>query len=220
MTSLVKGLPQIISTVVGAIPQIISGIVSAVGQGVSAMADAGANLVRGLWNGITSLAGWLWNQVSGWVSGIWDGITSFFGIHSPSRKMAWAGSMLVEGLAGAIRTDGKKATRAAKSLARDTLDAFDHLQAGITIPIETTTAMPVVDLQPVSSAHRNEPGENTSHGPVDVESVADTVARRILGSLDVKVVLNDGTLVGKLAPGLNAQLARINHRATVMAGGV
>ena len=220
LTSLVKGLPQIISTVVGAIPQIISGIVSAVGQGVSAMADAGANLVRGLWNGITSLAGWLWNQVSGWVSGIWDGITSFFGIHSPSRKMAWAGSMLVEGLAGAIRTDGKKATRAAKSLARDTLDAFDHLQAGITIPIETTTAMPVVDLQPVSSAHRNEPGENTSHGPVDVESVADTVARRILGSLDVKVVLNDGTLVGKLAPGLNAQLARINHRATVMAGGV
>ena len=178
--------------------------------------------MRGLWNGIQSLAGWLWNQVSGWVSGIWDGITGFFGIHSPSRKMAWAGSMLVEGLAGAIRTDGKKATRAATGLARETLGAFDALKDGVTIPIKTSNdlRMPVVDLQPVSSAHRNEPGENTSHGPVDVESVADTVARRILSSLDVKVVLNDGTLVGKLAPGINTQLARINRRSSVLAGGV
>ncbi|MDO5722411.1 MAG: tape measure protein [Actinomycetaceae bacterium] len=220
LTSLVKALPQIISTVVAAIPQIISGIVRAVGQGVGAMADAGANLVRGLWNGIQSLAGWLWNQVSGWVSGIWDGITSFFGIHSPSRKMAWAGSMLVEGLAGSIRTDGKRATRAATNLAQDTLDAFDDLTQGVTIPIEATTAMPVVDLQPVGPVNPLSPVEYTNHDRVDAVEVARQTAREVLSGIDFKVVLNDGTLVGKLAPGINTQLARLNHRATVMAGGV
>ena len=38
--------------------------------------------------------------------------------------------------------------------------------------------------------------------------------------LDIKVVLNEGTLVGKLAPGLNRQLARINTHHVVLTGGV
>lgn len=148
MTALVRALPQIISTIVAAIPQIISGIVSAVGQGVSAMAEAGKNLVYGLWNGIQSLAGWLWDSVSNWASGIWDSITGFFGIHSPSRKMAWAGRMLVEGLAGSIKTDGNKAVTAASGLAKDTMDAFADLEDGLHVPIDAVADLqvPAVDL--------------------------------------------------------------------------
>ncbi|MDK6900713.1 hypothetical protein QP229_12205, partial [Streptococcus agalactiae] len=84
----------------------------------------------------------LWNSVSNWASGIWDSITGFFGIHSPSRKMAWAGRMLVEGLAGSIRTDGNEAVTAATGLARDTMDAFADLEDGLSVPIEA-----VADLQ-------------------------------------------------------------------------
>ena len=73
--------------------------------------------MRGLWNGIQSLAGWLWDQVSSWISGIWDGIKDFFGIASPSKQMAWVGSMLVEGLAGAIDKDGDKAVAAVDDMA-------------------------------------------------------------------------------------------------------
>ena len=220
LTALVRNLPQIISTIVAAIPSIISGIVSAVGQGVWQMVEAGKNLVYGLWNGIQGLAGWLWNRVSNWASGIWDSITGFFGIHSPSRKMAWAGRMLVEGLAGSIKTDGNKAVTAATGLARDTMDAFADLEDGLAVPIEAVADLqvPAVDLtpQPVTVSQRI---SDVSDERVDVAGIVDATAKRILGSLDISVTLSDGTLVGKLAPALDKQLARLDRRQTVMAGG-
>ena len=117
LTSLITNLPQIIAEIVRAMPEIITGIVNALSEGISQVTEVGANIVRGLWNGIQSLAGWLWDQVSSWISGIWDGIKDFFGIASPSKQMAWVGSMLVEGLAGAIDKDGEKAVAAVGDMA-------------------------------------------------------------------------------------------------------
>ena len=136
LVSLIANLPTIIVEIVKAIPQIITGIVSALGQGVSQIAEVGANLVRGLWQGIQSLAGWIWDKVSGWISGIWDGICSFFGINSPSKEMAWVGEMLVEGLAGAIDTNGKEAVHSAEHLAED----ISSVMRGIST--DMTTALP------------------------------------------------------------------------------
>lgn len=136
LVSLIANLPTIIVEIVKAVPQIITGIVSALGQGVSQIAEVGANLVRGLWQGIQSLAGWIWDKVSGWISGIWDGICSFFGINSPSKEMAWVGEMLVEGLAGAIDTNGKEAVHSAEHLAED----ISSVMRGIST--DMTTALP------------------------------------------------------------------------------
>lgn len=129
LTSLITNLPQIIAEIVRAMPEIITGIVNALSEGISQVTEVGANLVRGLWNGIQSLAGWLWDQVSSWISGIWDGIKDFFGIASPSKQMAWVGSMLVEGLAGAIDKDGKKAVA-----------AVDDMAAGMIAEVESEMA--------------------------------------------------------------------------------
>ena len=68
---------------------------------------------------ITQLASWLWDKVSGWISSIWDGICDFFGIHSPSKEMAWVGEMLVKGLAGSIDDNGDEAVKAAEGMAED-----------------------------------------------------------------------------------------------------
>ena len=89
--------------------------------------EAGGNLVKGLWDGITGLATWLWDQVSSWASGIWDGICGIFGIHSPSRKMAWAGEMLVKGLAGSIDENGDEAVSAAENMSENILKTMDGL---------------------------------------------------------------------------------------------
>lgn len=129
LTSLITNLPQIIAEIVRAMPEIITGIVNALSEGISQVTEVGANIVRGLWNGIQSLAGWLWDQVSSWISGIWDGIKDFFGIASPSKQMAWVGSMLVEGLAGAIDKDGDKAVA-----------AVDDMAAGIIAEVESEMA--------------------------------------------------------------------------------
>ena len=136
LVSLIANLPTIIAEIMKAIPQIITGIVSALGQGVSQIAEVGANLVRGLWQGIQSLAGWIWDKVSSWISGIWDGILNFFGINSPSKEMAWVGEMLVEGLAGAIDTNGKEAVHSAEHLAED----ISSVMRGIST--DMTTALP------------------------------------------------------------------------------
>ena len=127
LTSLIKNLPTIIAEIVKAIPQIITGIVNALGKGVSQLANVGKNLVKGLWEGIQSLASWLWNKVSGWISSIWDGICDFFGIHSPSDEMAWIGEMLVEGLAGSIKDNGKDAVKAAEGMSSDINDVMHGL---------------------------------------------------------------------------------------------
>ena len=93
-------------------PEIISSMVGALGEGVSQFAQVGVNLVQGLWSGIQSLTGWLWNKVSGWISSIWDGICDFFGIASPSKKMAWVSEMNVEGAVVGVDKNKQKAVNA------------------------------------------------------------------------------------------------------------
>ena len=117
--SLIENLPTIIVEIVKAVPQIITGIVKAFGSLMYKIVEIGGNIVKGLWDGITGLASWLWDKVSSWISGIWDGICDFFGIHSPSREMAWVGEMLVKGLAGSIDDNGDEAVKAAEGMADD-----------------------------------------------------------------------------------------------------
>ena len=117
--SLIENLPTIIVEIVKAVPQIIAGIVKAFGSLMGKIVEIGGNIVKGLWDGITGLASWLWDKVSGWISGIWDGICDFFGIHSPSREMAWVGEMLVKGLSGSIEDNGDEAVKAAEGMADD-----------------------------------------------------------------------------------------------------
>ena len=222
LTSLIRALPTIIGTVVSAIPRIIYGIVRAVMGGVGQMISAGASLVSGLWQGIQSLAGWLWNRVANWVSSIWNGILGFFGIHSPSKQMAWVGDMLVAGLAGAITTRGHKAADAAKDMAKDTMDAMGELTNGVNVPIKVSKdlSLPNADLTPALAGQTSQTEKETKTHGVDVQGVADATAARILEGLDIKVVLSDGTLVGKLAPKIDQQLSRLSRRANLLAAGV
>lgn len=131
LTALITNLPQIIAEIVRAMPQIITGIASALGEGVSQVAEVGKNLVRGLWQGIQSLAGWLWDKVSGWISSIWDGITDFFGIHSPSTKMAWVSEMNVEGAVVGIEKNKSKAVKAYGAMGEEMLAEVDSGLAAV-----------------------------------------------------------------------------------------
>jgi phage-related protein len=125
--SLIENLPTIIVEIVKAVPQIIEGIVKAFGSLMGKIVEIGGNIVKGLWEGIQKLASWLWDKVSGWISSIWDGICDFFGIHSPSKEMAWVGEMLVKGLSGSIEDNGDEAVKAAEGMASDIDDVMTDL---------------------------------------------------------------------------------------------
>ena len=62
----------------------------------------GGDLVSGLWNGITNKLSWLTNKIRSFASSVLDSIKGFFGVHSPSKEMAWIGEMLDQGLAGGL----------------------------------------------------------------------------------------------------------------------
>ena len=135
-TSLIANLPTIIVELVKAVPQIITGLVEAFGKGIGSFVEIGANMVRGLWGGIKSLASWLWDKVSNWASNLWNGILDFFGIHSPSKKMAWVGDMMMEGLASGIDESAGEAIKSASDMTADLNSVFDDLSADL------TTALP------------------------------------------------------------------------------
>lgn len=125
--AILKAIPEIVISLAKAAPQLVETIGTALKNGLSSIKEIGKNLVKGLWDGIQSLASWLWNKVSGWISSIWDGICDFFGIHSPSKEMAWVGEMLVRGLAGSIEDNGDQAVAAAEAMSEDIDDVMQGL---------------------------------------------------------------------------------------------
>ena len=137
--------------------------------------------------------------------------------------MAWVGDMLVAGLAGSITSEGHKAADAAADMSSDTLSAMDELSRGVNVPVSIDDAdlnLPSINLEPATALRPNSAATPNRPAPVDVEGIVDATARRILGSLDVQVVLNDGTLVGKLAPRIDAQLSRLSRRSNLITAGV
>lgn len=156
-TSLVANLPLIIIEIVKAVPQILSSIVNAFGSGFSQMAEVGKNLVRGLWEGIQSLASWIWDKVSNWAGDLWSGIKNFFGIHSPSKKMAWIGDMLMEGLAGGIDETAGEVIYSANGMVNNLNSVFDGLSADMgKVPTDFNVTSAVSPVN--SGTHANQGG--------------------------------------------------------------
>ena len=134
-SAIIQNLPEIIKSITQNIPQIITSIITAFSSLTSGMSEVGKNLVKGLWDGIQSLAGWIKDKVSGWASSLWKGITDFFGIKSPSRKMAWVGSMLMQGLGSGIETD-EAPIKAAEDLTENINDIMNNLTTKSSINVE------------------------------------------------------------------------------------
>lgn len=135
--ALIQNLPTIIVEIVKAVPQIVEGIVKAFGSLMGKIVEIGGNIVKGLWQGIQQLASWLWDKVSGWIKSIWNGILDFFGIHSPSKEMAWVGKMLVKGLSGSIEENGDEAVKAAEAMSEDIDDVMQDLAKDMTTALPT-----------------------------------------------------------------------------------
>ena len=122
--SLASGLIQAAPSLIAAAGELLWTIFVEIGKGVVDLFSAGWDLVEGLWDGISNAKDWLWEQISGWLGGLWDGILGFFGIASPSKKMAWAGGMLPEGLAVGINAGADEAVSAAARMNADIMAAM------------------------------------------------------------------------------------------------
>ena len=78
-------LPSAIKEIIQAPGQIISILLSRFLSLTKQFKPVGENIVYGVWEGISSLGTWLSSSVTGFFQGIANSVTSFLGIHSPSR---------------------------------------------------------------------------------------------------------------------------------------
>lgn len=193
--ALIENLPTIILEIVKAVPQIISSLVQAFTESMPRIVEVGSNLVRGLWQGIQQLSGWLWNKVSGWISSIWDGICDFFGIHSPSKEMAWVGEMLVRGLSGAIDENGKVAVASAEHMARGINGVMQDLAADMktAFPNQIDLNATLNNVGPIRSEQRTQAFNVTIPLTIDGHTLARILAE-IQWTQNAVYVRNLGTV--------------------------
>lgn len=197
LVALVQNLPAIISAIVKAVPQIITGLANAFGEYVSTMGTIGKNLITGLWNGIADAGSWLRNKISGFFGGVVDNIKDFFGIHSPSTLFRdEIGKYMAQGIGVGFDKEMTGVSKTMQKAIPTKLDmtSFD-IDTGIHAAVDSTFSM--LDLG------------------AKVDALSDLTAEmlpNLLKAMDIKVVLNDGTLVGKLAPEIDRSLATLNRR--------
>ena len=173
---LVAGIDLVVSLVAGignALPDIIAAGVDLVKKLWDTIINTdwlqlGKDIIRGLINGIGSMAGALWDAAVNVAKSAFDGIKSFFGIHSPSRKMRdEVGKFIPSGIAVGIEANTKPLTDAMHSLSDDTVNAF-------TVPAVGSRTAPRVQA-PTNSITLNVYGAQGQ----DVDDLAEIVMQKL-----------------------------------------
>lgn len=199
LVALVQNLPQIISSIVQAIPEIISSLVNGFDEYVSTMADIGFNLISGVWNGISDAGAWLRDKISGFFGGVVGSIKSFFGIQSPSTLFRDdIGKNLALGLGVGFEDEMDDIAKEMQGAIPTSLDG-PSLDIGANI----STAFSGVNDSPLTLLASK----------VDaLASLTTEMFPALLQAMDVQIVLDDGTLVGRLTPAIDKNLSLLNRR--------
>lgn len=202
LVALVENTPKIIVELVKAIPKIIQGILDAIVKFVPKMAEMGLNLIQGIWNGISDAAAWLWEKVSGFFGDLWDNICGWFGIASPSKKMKGIGKYMSQGLGIGFVDEMNKQSQ-------DMIDS---------IPTELPTpGMGDMDINRTIHTAFDNAGAAVTLSDIGfkLDGIAGIMLQmfpQLLEALDINIVLDDGTLVGKLAPAIDRSLGIYQRR--------
>lgn len=131
-TEIVKAIPQISFELTKELPNLIKVILGAFVDALPEMKDAGKELIVGLWQGINDRFNWLKNKLKGFVDSVMEKLRDFFDIHSPSRKTAYFGEMLDEGLAVGVEDNADAPIKAMRGLSDGMLDEMEGFN-GLTL---------------------------------------------------------------------------------------
>lgn len=158
---------------------------------LSGIASVGRNLLEGLWNGISDAWGWVKGKIESIAGSILDTVKGIFGIHSPSREMAFVGQMLDQGLANGIADS-----------TRPIQNAIDGVTGMVAGGIPGQIGMDVTASGSYAGGQYNEAG--LLLGAVQALSAK-------LDSL--QVVMDSGELVGAISPKIDGSLGTRSRMA-------
>lgn len=172
------------------IKNVVSSVVNGFKSLPSKLLNIGKNIVQGLWNGIKNAKDWLIGKIKSFAKGITSGIKAALGIKSPSRVMRdEVGRYIAEGIGAGITANANSPLDALKKLGDDMANQDINLN-GATINRKLATTFSVNgDAISMDEAILNK-----------LDNLADKISR-------LKMVLNNGALVGELIDDIDAGLA-------------
>lgn len=115
---------------------------------------AAGYLTIGMANGVENNKETFLGKIGSLCSEGWSRFTSFFGIESPSKLMAWAGQMLDEGLGAGVEENANTPVSAMTTMAQSSFNAIKDAMAGADALLSDTvnpTITPVLDLTDVQN---------------------------------------------------------------------
>ena len=194
IAALANGLIRAIPNLVSKIPQIISAIVKGLIRGIPAIFDVGKNIVEGLWNGIKNMGSWVTGKVKGFFGNIVGGVKDFLGIHSPSKVFAGIGGFMAEGLGEGFDNEFS--------------DIKKNIENSMNFDAGTITADTNISSRYIGGYH----GAASAIGVSDSGRIVMLLEQYLPMLANMKVIMDSGQVVGLLAPGMDAELAKINAR--------
>ena len=203
--SLIQNLPTIIIEIVKAVPQIVTGLVDAFLGLLGKFADVGINMIKGIWDGIKGMGSWLWDKFKGFIKDTLGWVAGVLGIKSPSTVFRdFIGKNMMLGLADGIDENADEVYDSVKDVAKELantdlgLNSDFDVNAGIHYALDSAgAAVSIADI---------------GYKLDGIAGIMMQMFPALLEALNVKVVLNDGTLVGRLAPEIDRNLALLRKR--------
>ena len=187
---LIKAIPKLVSK----IPEIIGAIVKGFKSGRNRILDVGKNIVQGVWEGTKSAAAWIRDKVTNFFGGIVDGVKDFLGIHSPSKVFAGIGGFMAEGLGEGFDNEFS--------------DIKKNIENSMNFDAGTITADANISRNYTSGSY----GSASAIGVGDSGRIVMLLEQYLPMLANMKVIMDSGQVVGLLAPGMDAELAKINAR--------
>ena len=190
-------LPQAVSSGISIIKKLISGIISAIPDLVAALPQ----IISAIVNGIGELLGSIVDIGEDIVRGIWEGITGMATWITDKVKGFFNGIVGgVKSLLG-IHSPSTVFSDMGKNMALGLGEGWDSEYGDIKKDIEKG-----LDIGDTSASVNIARRINTSSQFGELENVV----RAIISGMNIQVVLDDGTLVGKIAPKMNNALGDID----------
>lgn len=201
LDKIILAAPQIIVSLITGIIGTIPELIAAVPRVIAAIADTirsydwggiGRNIVQGLKDGIAGM----WDNIKRWfnekVNSLVSGVKRILGIHSPSKVFAGIGGFMAEGLGEGFDDQFRSV--------KDDIEGSMNFDAG------TITADANIGKNYASSSNAAQSGGG------DYSRIIALLEQYLPMLANMKVVMDNGQLVGVLAPGLDVELGKINAR--------
>lgn len=171
---------------------LINRVVSGFSDAYSAVKDIGKNIVLGIWDGISGMASWLSDKVTGWAGDLVGGVADFLGIASPSKVFAEIGKYSAMGIGVGFDKEfdavNKKIQEDMERLAQNDF----NVSAGASWAYSSS----------FNSGHESSMNSATALNRVEA------TLNQILDRMGFDVVLDDGTLVGRIDKALGQAAMR------------